>query len=326
VCLRTGHAGDVKAIADRDALQRLDRADRHRQAAVEALLPGDVRAETRDESKRLDLEHAAERLVGLAQPVDLGDHRTGRLRIQAAHGRGVDLGEVLQHERARRRGGMDGGDLDDVRAHVDAERREIGLAQRAAGDACGRLARGGPLEDVADVGVTVLLRADEIGVAGTWQMNLGDGLGDGPRAHAIFPVGVVTVGDVQRHGTAEGEAVAHAAGDLGAVALDLHAPAPAVAELAAGEVGAEIVMVQAQARGQALDDAGQAGAVGLAGGGEAEAHRQLAYLPVTIAARTGAGFGWVTRKPRICVRRCRRRSPQPRASERFSLTGVSAVA
>ncbi len=57
-----------------------------------------------------------------------------------------------------------------------------------------------------------------------------------------------------------------AARDLGRVALDLHAPAAAVAELAARHVGVEILRAQLQARGQALDDAGQAGAVRLAGG------------------------------------------------------------
>ncbi len=128
------------------------------------------------QTERLHLEDAAERLVGLAQPVDLGDHRTRRRGVEAAHGRGVDLGEVLQLQRRGRRGGVDGGDLHDVRAHVHAERGEIGLAQGAAGDARGGLARGGALEDVADVGVLVLLRADEIGVAGARQVNLGDGL------------------------------------------------------------------------------------------------------------------------------------------------------
>ena len=63
-----------------------------------------------------------------------------------------------------------------MRAHLHAERGEERLAQRAAGDARGGLARGGPLEDVADVGVVVLLRADEIGVAGARQVDLGDRL------------------------------------------------------------------------------------------------------------------------------------------------------
>ncbi len=99
---------------------------------------------------------------------------------------------------------MDRGDLHDVRAHLHAERAQERLAQRAAGDARGRLARGGPLEDVAHVCLLVLLRADEVGVAGARQVHLGDGLrSDRPGAHALFPVGVVAVGDLQRDRAAE---------------------------------------------------------------------------------------------------------------------------
>ena len=102
VGLRARHARDREAVADRDALDRLDRADRHRQAPVEALLPGDVRAEPGHQPERLHLEHAAERLVGLAQLVDLAHHRLRRLRVQAAHRRAVDLREVLGRERSLR--------------------------------------------------------------------------------------------------------------------------------------------------------------------------------------------------------------------------------
>ena len=62
-----------------------------------------------------------------------------------------------------------------------------------------------------------------------------------------------------------------AARDLGRVALDLHAPSPAVAELAARHVGVEVLRAQLQTRGQALDDAGKAGAVRLAGGDQSGA-------------------------------------------------------
>ena len=55
----------------------------------------------------------------------------------------------------------------------------------------------------------------------------------------------------------------HAAGDLHLVALDLHPPAAPVAELPAGEVAIDRVAVELQPGRQALDDAGQPGAVGL---------------------------------------------------------------
>ena len=82
-----------------------------------------------------------------------------------------------------------------------------------------------------------------------------DLLGDRPGVHALLPVGVVAVGDLQRDGAAERAAVAHPARHLGSVLLDLHAPAAAVAELAAGEVGVDALGAQLEARGQPLDDA-----------------------------------------------------------------------
>jgi hypothetical protein len=66
--------------------------------------------------------------------------------------------------------------------------------------------------------------------------------------------------------------VADAPRGLGRVALDLHAPASAVAELAAGHVAIEILGADLKARGQTLDDAGQAGAVRLAGRDETDRH------------------------------------------------------
>ncbi len=96
--------------------------------------------------------------------------------------------------------------------------------------------------------------------------------GDRPGAHALLPVGVVAVCDLQGDRAAERAAVADAPGDLGGVALDLHPPAAAVAELAARHVLVQILRAHLEARGQALDDAGQAGAVRLAGGDQTERH------------------------------------------------------
>ncbi len=167
---------------------------------------------------------------------------------------------------------MDGGDLNHVRVDLDAERAQERLAERPAGHARGGLAGGGALEDVAHVALLVLLRAHEVGVAGPRQVDLGDLGLDRPGAHPLLPVGVVAVGDLQRDRTAERAPVADAGRDLGRVALDLHAPAAPVAELAARHVGVEILGAQRETRGQALDDAGQTGAVRLAGGYQAEGH------------------------------------------------------
>ena len=174
-------------------------------------------------------------------------------------------------------GGAHRGDLHDVRAHLHAERAQKRLRQRAAGDARGGLARGGPLEDVAHIALLVLPGAHQVGVAGTRQVHLGDRCLHRPRVHPLLPVGVVAVGDLQRDGAAERAPVPHARGHGRRVALDLHPPAAAVPELPARHVGVDLLGVQLEARGQALDDRGQAGAVGLAGGGEAQDHAPPAY-------------------------------------------------
>ncbi len=52
---------------------------------------------------------------------------------------------------------------------------------------------------------------------------------------------------------------------LAAVGLDLHPPAAAVAELAAREVGVDVLGVEREAGGQALQHREERGAVGLPG-------------------------------------------------------------
>src|SRR5204862_3311532 len=95
------------------------------------------------------------------------------------------------------------------------------------------------------------------------------GLGIG--RHDVAPVLVVAVADDEADGAAERPAVPHAGEDLDLVALDLHAPAAAVAALAALEVGVDGRPVHGQARRQSVHDHGERGPVGLAGGQEAQA-------------------------------------------------------
>ena len=149
---------------------------------------------------------------------------------------------------------------------------EEALGERAAGHARGGLARARALEHVADVGEAELLDAGEVGVAGPREVHLGHLGLDRPRVHPLLPVGVVAVRDPHGDRPAERAAVAHAGGDLGAVALDLHPPAAAVAELAAGHVAIDRGKVELEARRETLDDAGQAGPVGFPGGDDAQRH------------------------------------------------------
>ena len=100
---------------------------------------------------------------------------------------------------------------------------------------------------------------------------------DRPRVHPLLPVGEVAVGDRQRDRAAERAAVADAGGDLGGVALDLHPPAAAVAELAARHVAVDGLGVELEAGRQALDHAGQAGPVGFPGGDHAQRHGGGSY-------------------------------------------------
>ena len=134
------------------------------------------------------------------------------------------------------------------------------MARRARGHAGGGLARARALEHVAHVGMAVLLQAGEVSVPGPRQVHLVHLGVDRPWVHPLLPVGVVAVVDSQRHGAAQGVApVAHPRGHLGAVGLDLHAPAAPVPELCAGPGPGRYPRAPARAPRAAPRDRGQAG-------------------------------------------------------------------
>jgi len=99
-----------------------------------------------------------------------------------------------------------------------------------------------------------------------WQVNLLDLLLHRPRVHAVGPVGVVAVLDQQRDRATERAAVPNSAPDLGAIGLDLHAAAAAMAELAAGQIAVDIVGGQFDPRRDPFDQGDETGAVRLTGG------------------------------------------------------------
>src|ERR1700728_38095 len=109
-------------------------------------------------------------------------------------------------------------------------------------------------------------------------MHLGHLGVDGPRRHALFPIGVVAILDLQGDRPAEREDMAHPGRHPRAVLLDLHAPAAAVAELTARHVAVEVLGRKLDTGRQALDEASETGTVGLASGDETERHVRLVYL------------------------------------------------
>ena len=155
--------------------------------------------------------------------------------------------------------------LDHVAEHLGADLGEEQLGQRARGDAGGRLPGAGALEHVAGVVEAVLLHADEVGVtrSGLVQRLLGGARGG---RHLLLPLRPFGVVDHDRHRRPEGQPVADAAEELDVVTLEAHARAAPEAEAAAGELVADLLDGDGQARGEALDDHRERRAVGLTGG------------------------------------------------------------
>ena len=111
---RAGGGREREAVADLDALDRLDAHQRAGQPGVEAAVPVHVRAEPRRQAVHDDLDDAAERVAVLVRLVDPGDHRCAGLGVEAAHrvlvepGHGPRAGvrrpRGRRPRRARRRG------------------------------------------------------------------------------------------------------------------------------------------------------------------------------------------------------------------------------
>lgn len=77
--------------------------------------------------------------------------------------------------------------------------------------------------------------------------------------------------------------MAHPPGHLHVVALDLHPPTAPVAELAAGKIAIDRFALDRKTRWEALEDAGQARAMGFTGSGQTQRHLALKV--------TGGGCG-----------------------------------
>ena len=146
-------------VADLDALHRLDRHQRRRQARVELAIPVHVGAEPGRRRRRrgprrrrptLSLAFRSRSISAtIARAASASAHRTGEASIRA---------EILGRRR-RRSPRLHLPDLHDVGEHPDAQLGEERLAQRARRHPRRRLAGARPLQDVADVVEPVLQRA-----------------------------------------------------------------------------------------------------------------------------------------------------------------------
>src|SRR6185503_2017330 len=99
----------------------------------------------------------------------------------------------------------------------------------------------------------------------------------GGGAHRVLPVRPVAVVDGHRDGAAERLSRANAGQDLGAVGLDLHPLAAAVAALAALELARDGLGVDRESGGQALEDHDEGAAVRFTGREKSQHPREILY-------------------------------------------------
>ncbi len=256
-----GEGGVLERRPDLDPLDGLNAHHRLGEAPVEATIPLGVAAQAHRHAEGRRHHHATEGIARRAGGVDGRAHRVrgGGVGAGDVGGEGA-LQALVQRQVVEAR--PHAANRLDVAAQPDADVSEERPADRPHRHARGGLASAGALGDEAQVVQAILDRAGQVGVAGA---------GPAPGGHdPVTPVLPVAVGDLDRHGGADGHAVHQAAGDLGMVALDALAAAAAVAPLAAAQVAVYLLGVQRQAGGEPIDDGGEGGPVGLAGGHKAQ--------------------------------------------------------
>src|SRR5207244_3979573 len=130
---------------------------------------------------------------------------------------------------------------------------------------------------------------DEVGVAGPGLVErlLGGTRG---RRHLLLPLRPLGVVDHDRDRRPEGDAVADAAEELDVVALEAHAGTATEAEPPTGQLVADLLHGDGQARGQALDHHRERGTVGLTSG-------QVTQHADNLSSRAGKWDGPGYRRP-----------------------------
>ncbi len=224
----------------------------------------DVAAQSGGQAAGDDPEGSAQGVTPVPCLVDRLHHPGRRRRFGAADHRHLDL--LLG----------DATCVDRLKAQVDLADR-LGEAQDLDAEVPEQLPADGPgrhprcrlpgaraLEHVADVVVPVLEHPGQVGVAGP---ELGHRLRRESlleRRHLRGPVGVVAVLEHDRDRAPDREAAPDAPHEPTRVHLDLLPVPPPVAALPAAEVAAEVVGRDLETGGQAFDEDGQLGTVGLA--------------------------------------------------------------
>ena len=246
-------AGDLEAVADLDALHRLDAHQRLGEQAVDLAVPVHVRAEPGRHAVAEHLDHAAERVADLGRGLDLADHRGLGLGVEAAHRGVVDGGEVGRRGPEPGRGAR--------RAHLDhvAQRPRCRARRGAAWRACprppGRRSRGRWPARARCGRRRSRTSASPPGRRG--RAGAGAGASRWPPAPATSPPATSATrccGSRSATGEPRVQAVADAAEELDVVALEAHPGAAPEAEAAAGELVTDLVDGDREARGEPLDD------------------------------------------------------------------------
>ena len=278
---RAGRAGQLEAVADLDALDRLDAHQRAGQPGVQPAVPLDVAAQAGRQAVHHHLDHAAQGVAGPPGLVDVGDHRGGRPARPGSAPARRRSGPGHRAPAACRPAPGPSPIAVDVAEHLDAgDLGQERLGHRAERHPGRGLPRAGPFQHRTGVVQVVLLHADQIGVTGPGPgQRLVAGLaGQQLGVHRVgrhhgLPLGPLGVADPDRHRAAHGPAVPDAAGQLHLVLLELHPGAAAVAEPAPGQLGADGGGVDADPGRQPLEDGHQRGPVRLTSGHPAQHHR-----------------------------------------------------
>src|SRR5262245_27820293 len=245
------HGGDGKAIADLDALDRVDAHQPFRKVGVELVVDRITQPDRNTGSHHLD--HRAARAAALAHVVEIAFPALRRLAVGAPEG-------IVQGGVPVPLAAVDllAAELDYGAAHLDA------IAQDLAGDGPGGHAHGGLARRLAAaaaiVSHAVLL---EIGVVGVGRAELVLDL-------RIVARALIDVVDVQRDRCARGEALEHAGeypDRIGFLALGDEAR---LAGPALVEPDLDVGFAQGKARRRAVDHAADRRAVAFAPAGEAE--------------------------------------------------------